>query len=391
MVYVLSKSGKAIMPCSNGKAAKLLRLGKAVVVSRKPFVIRMLYGCSGYIQKVTLGIDTGYKNIGFSAISGKKELISGELELDGKTSARLKERTMYRRGRRNKLWYREPRFNNRTRKDGWLPPSVQRRYDTHIGIVNRIKRLLPVCNVIVEVASFDIQKINNPDIQGEEYQQGNLYNYENKKAFLFVRENGKCQYCKKPFSKGKGARIHHCKHRKDEGADRPENLALLHEKCHKIVHKKNIKFKPGKSFKPNTFMSIIHKRFFGDILNLTRTFGYITKLKRLELGIEKSHMNDAFIIAGGNSQSRSASYMVKQARRCNRAIQLNREGFKPAIRKCKYKFQPMDLVRYKGKEYFVGGVHNKGKYIQLKNGSKPLEANINNVRLIKYANGLIFK
>ena len=80
------------------------------------------------IQDISIGIDSGAKFIGFSAISEKSELISGTVELDTKTSDRLKERAMYRRNRRNRLWYREPRFDNRTKKEGWLPPSVERRY-----------------------------------------------------------------------------------------------------------------------------------------------------------------------------------------------------------------------------------------------------------------------
>ncbi|WP_343054712.1 RRXRR domain-containing protein, partial [Desulfobacter latus] len=42
------------------------------------FTIRLLYGSSGYKQKVKLGIDAGYKTIGFSAVSQKDELVSGE-------------------------------------------------------------------------------------------------------------------------------------------------------------------------------------------------------------------------------------------------------------------------------------------------------------------------
>jgi hypothetical protein len=130
-VFIQNKDGKALMPCSSREARLLLRNKKAVVIKRFPFTIRLVFGSSGYKQKVILGIDSGYENIGFSVVSEKKELISGIIKLDDKTSKRLQERRMYRRNRRNKLWYREPRFLNRTKPEGWLPPSIQRRYDTH--------------------------------------------------------------------------------------------------------------------------------------------------------------------------------------------------------------------------------------------------------------------
>jgi len=130
VVYVLNMRGIPLMPTSQKKANKLLKEKKAKVVKRKPFTIQMLVPTGETRQVVVLGIDSGYKHIGFSATTKKKELISGEVELDMKTKERLETKRMYRRLKRNKLWYRKPRFMNRvsTKKKGWLPPSIQRRY-----------------------------------------------------------------------------------------------------------------------------------------------------------------------------------------------------------------------------------------------------------------------
>jgi hypothetical protein len=288
-VYVLNMRGNPLMPCNPGKAKILLREGKAIVIKRFPFTIQLSVPTGETKQKVTLGIDSGYENIGFSVVSEKKELIAGTVKLDGKTSERLTERRMYRRNRRGRLWHRKPRFLNRSKPKGWLPPSVQRRYDTHLNLISKLKCVLPISEVVIEVANFDIQKIMNPEISGKEYQQGSLYQYQNMRSYLMSREKGKCQLCGKDF-KGQSSHIHHCKQRSEAGSNRAENLAILHKACHKKLHKKGLKLPKPKSYKPNTFMSIIHKRFWEDIEDLQITYGYETFIKRNKKG-EKNETN----------------------------------------------------------------------------------------------------
>ena len=361
-VYILNLRGKPLMPCSPRKAKKLLKEQKAVVVKRFPFTIQLLVPTGETKQKIILGIDSGYGNIGFSVVSKKDELISGTVKLDGRTSERLTERRMYRRNRRNRLWYRKPRFLNRSKKEGWLPPSVQRRYDTHLSLINRIKKILPVSKIIIEVANFDIQKIMNPDISGTDYQKGTMYEYQNMRSYLMAREKGKCQLCGKDF-KGQPSHIHHCKQRNEAGSNRAENLAILHKACHKKLHKKGMKLSKPKSYKPNTFMSIIHKRFWQDVDDLRVTYGYETFIKRNELKLEKSHSTDAFVIAKGAIQNRRKEQIIQQKHINNRVLQLNRKGFAPSIKREKSKVNPEDLFWISGKQYFCKGMFNKGQYI----------------------------
>lgn len=368
-VYVLSIEGEPLMPCKPAKARKLLKSDKAKVIKRFPFVIQLNFECENKVQEVTLGIDTGFGNIGFSAVSKVKELISGTVKLDGKTSERLTERRMYRRNRRNRLWYRKPRFLNRSKPEGWLPPSIQRRYDTHLNLISRMRKIIPISQVIVEVAKFDIQKIMNPAIEGKDYQQGNLYGYQNIRSYLMARENGKCQFCGKNF-KNQPSHIHHCKQRSESGFNRPENLAILHKACHDRLHKQGLKLPKPKSYKPNTFMSIIHKRFRQDVNDLQVTYGYITFVKKNELSLEKSHVNDAFVIAEGTIQERSNTWNIEQKHRHNRAIQLNRKGFKPSVRTSVYKIQPKDLIMVNGQIYSVIGIQNRGAYVKVKDCPK---------------------
>jgi 5-methylcytosine-specific restriction endonuclease McrA len=349
------------MPCSLAKARHLLERRRAKIVNLNPFAIKLTFDCENKVQEVSLGIDTGYRHIGFSAITEVKEIVSGEVELDDKTSKRLTERRMYRGHRRSRLRYRKPRFNNRKTSEGWLPPSIQRRLDTHINMVNKLKELTPVRKVTVEIGAFDIQKLMDPEISGKEYQHGDLYGYNNLKAFLFSRESGKCQLCNKKIVKGEKAHLHHIKPRSETGTDRPSNIALLHENCHDKMHKKKLykKLKGPKEYKAETFMSIMAARL-KKALDCDVTYGYETATKRNLLRIEKSHVNDALVIAGGTNQERCLPYKVEQKRINNRVLQTNRKGFIPSIRKKRHSIQNRDFVWINNKRYLCGGVASRG-------------------------------
>ena len=174
MVYVINKDGQPLMPTTrHGKVRHLLERGKAKVIKRCPFTIQLLYETNHYVQEITLGVDAGSKTIGLSATSERKEYYAGEVELRNDIVNLLSTRRELRRTRRNqKTRYRKPRFQNRKRKDKWLAPSVQQKVDTHILAVQKVKKILPISRIVVEVAAFDIQKIKNPKIEGTGYQQG---------------------------------------------------------------------------------------------------------------------------------------------------------------------------------------------------------------------------
>jgi len=371
VVYVISIEGKPLMPCTPAKSRKLLKAKRAHVVKLYPFTIKLNFICENKVQEVSLGIDSGYGNVGFSAVTPKKEVMSGTLILDGRTSSRLTERRMYRRIKRSKLRYRKPRFLNRgNKKKGWLPPSVQRRYDAHLTLINLAKAILPISKTNIEIGNFDIAKIENPEISGTEYQEGDLYGYQNMRSYLMAREKGLCQVCKKEFTKGSPSHIHHCKERNDGGSDRAENLAILHKKCHENLHKKGLKLSAPKSYKQSAFMSIVNNKFKQDMPDVNITFGYITFVERNKLGIEKTHYNDAFVISGGENQERISPITIRQKHRNNRSLQLSRKGYAPAIRKQRYSIQPKDLIWIDGNKYSVQGICGKGKQVKIENSKK---------------------
>jgi len=393
-VFVLNMRKEPLMPVSSRKARLLLKTGRAVVVRRSPFTIQLKYASGEDKQEISCGVDSGYSHIGFSCVSGRQELIRGEVEVDNLTVKHLIEKSMYRKQRRNKLRYREPRFLNRKINNGWLPPSVDRRYQTHIHLITLLKKLLPISDMIVETASFDIQKLNNPEITNIGYQQGSLYEKSNLRSFILAREKNTCQLCKEGYSKTDHWHKHHIIPRSQGGTDKPDNIALLHEKCHDRLHKEGLyeQLEKNKQYKEATFMNIVKGKFKED-LSCKTVFGYETFVKRNELQLTKSHSNDAFVIAGGSIQNRCFEYLVKQKRRNNRSLQLNRKGSKPSVRRQRYHLQPHDLVQVENKDIVeVIGTHCLGTRVMVLNKkNKKVSILIKNISWFFNNKSLIFK
>jgi 5-methylcytosine-specific restriction endonuclease McrA len=368
LVFVLNKHGNPLMPASPAKARHLLDNGQAVVVRRTPFTIQLLYGSSGYKQGVTLGIDAGYSTVGFSAVAGR-ELIAGELTLRNDIKRLLEKRRAYRRTRRSRKWYREPRFNNRGKK-GWLAPSIKHKLDSHIRLIEKLKKILPITRIIVEVASFDTQKMQNPEISNIEYQQGELQGYE-VREYLLEKFGRKCVYCGKtdvPLE------IEHIVPRSRGGSDRVSNLTTACHECNQTKGNQTaeefgyprIQAEAKKTLKATAFMNIVRSRIV-DILGCDQTFGYITKHGRIELDLPKSHATDAFVIAGGNGRVRSTHQVIaKQVRRQNRSLYkanfLTRGKLKRNTVKEVKGFKRFDKVKYDGTECFIHGLRSRGYF-----------------------------
>ena len=150
MVYVLNKDGHPLMPTErHGKVRRMLRNGEAKVVRRCPFTIQLLYESEDKVQEITLGVDSGSRKIGLSATTDAKVLYEAEVELRNDIVELLATRRELRRSRRNrKTRYRKPRFNNRTRPEKWLAPSVSQKVQTHLTVVDKVCRILPISKIV---------------------------------------------------------------------------------------------------------------------------------------------------------------------------------------------------------------------------------------------------
>ena len=375
MVYVLSKTGQPLMPTENhAKVRILLKQGKAKVVRRCPFTIQLLYSSTNYTQKVTLGVDSGSKHIGLSATTKDKVLFESDVELRNDIVDLLSSRRELRSSRRNrKLRYRKPRFNNRRRSDGWLAPSVKQKVDTHITMIAKVHKILPISNIVVEVASFDIQKIKEPTTNGVDYQQGEQLGFWNVREYVLFRDGHKCQCCHGK-SKDKILNVHHIESRKT-GGDAPNNLITLCETCHTGYHRGTVKLPKaihrGMSFKDATFMGImrwaLYEKLNAIYPDVKLTYGYITKNTRIKNGLPKDHYIDARCISGNpNAISNGDVYYYKKVRCHNRQIHKNtilKGGYRKR-NQAAYEvkgFRLYDNVLWKGQKCFIFGRRSTGR------------------------------
>ena len=134
-VYVINKDGKPLMPCKPSKARKLLRDGKAKVIRRTPFTIKLLWNCESNLQPVIAGMDTGSKTIGCAAVANNNVVYQSEIELRKDVVKKMIQRKTYRRTRRGrKIRHRKIRGQNRgsMRKEGRLAPSVNSKLQSHL-------------------------------------------------------------------------------------------------------------------------------------------------------------------------------------------------------------------------------------------------------------------
>ena len=199
--FVLSKDCAPLMPCHAARARELLGKGKAVVVRLYPFVIRLRHNpVQARVQPTGLKLDPGTTTTGIGIVrvtpQNQAALHLSELTHRGESiHARMGTRAAYRRNRRNrKTRYRPKRFRHRTRKEGWLPPSLQSRVDNVMAWVARYRRWAPITQIVVETVRFDTQLMANPEIAGVEYQQGTLAGYE-VREYLLEKWGRQCAYC----------------------------------------------------------------------------------------------------------------------------------------------------------------------------------------------------
>ena len=445
MVYVLDINGKPLMPTErHGKVRHMLKRGEAIVKTIRPFTIQLTYKTDNHIpQDVILKLDTGSLNLGFSVLTNHKELIAGIVLLLQNMKKRIEDRKGYRKLRRSRLRYRKARWSNRKVEKEWLAPSIQHKLDSTIKFVDKMHKILPITKTIIEVANFDIQKIKNPDISGKEYQEGEQKGFWNLREYILHRDDHKCQNPNCKYKKDNPKfdyiknniplQIHHIVYRTNNKINTPNNLITLCVKCHTNPNHMKGKFldlwqtkKPKiNGFKDATFMNIVRWRIVNILkekyTNVEYTYGYLTKSKRIELKLEKTHYNDAFCLFDEDSnynQTRIEPIIFNQTRRNNRSLEkwydakyidirtneivkanelnngrrtrnknLNGENLRifrgkkiskgrRSIRRQRYFYQPNDLVKYEGKIYTVKGTQNNGSQVVLKEIKKVIRTNL---------------
>jgi hypothetical protein len=459
---ILNSKNEPLFPTNNfGLVRKLLKNNEGKIIKRDPLLTIQLLNdkyVSNFINQnstLSLGIDVGSSKVGFSVISthldihSNFEIIGGELELRNDITDLITDKAMYRRNRRGKKTrYREVRFDNRkNKKEGWLPPSVQHKLNSHLNLIKKITTILPINNIILETADFDIQKIKNPEIKNEEYQKGDTFGFGNVRQYVLARDGYKCQLCQtseaapEHYKKNLIYQTHHIIPESKGGTNKPDNFLTLCTDCHsnsnhasgQILHRMYLdadkgKFPKFKQYKHETFMSIIAENLLQQTIknyptiNVKKTLGYVTKNRRIVdqdrnsvkksiTKIDKTHRTDAFYIAGGSIKTHEPSLTqtnIKIIRRNNRRLDTwhdatyvdNRtgevvKGFALSNgRKTRNKnISSENLRKYRGKKLTKGKIAHRDQRYSIQNGDylKIIKDWSNKKKTFSVKNGEIFK
>ncbi|PSR20497.1 MAG: HNH endonuclease [Sulfobacillus acidophilus] len=368
MVFVLDKHQKPLMPCSEKRARLLLERGRARVVKIAPFTIRLVDRRQedSVLQGLRLKLDPGSKTTGVAialdGAHGTKVVFLGEIVHKVGIKAKLDARRALRRGRRHrKTRYRKPRFQNRARKDGWLPPSLVARINQTLHALTKIRTHAPITDLSVEHVRFDTQKLDNPEISGVEYQQGTLLGYE-VREYLLEKWGRTCVYC---GATDVPLQVEHIIPKLRGGSDRISNLTIACEPCNlqkgqqtaaEFGHP-DIQAQARKPLKDAAFMNATRWRLYAQLqatgVPVEGGSGGRTKKQRIAHGLPKEHYYDALCV-GESTPERFTSFPASvqvwtaKGRGMRQICRTDKQGF-PIRHVSRHKhhfgFQTGDLVQ----------------------------------------------
>ena len=362
-VFLIDTNKQQLNPVTPKQARRLLEKGKAAVHRMYPFTLILktaIYNPT--IKELILKIDPGSKFTGIALLEREDVIWCAELEHRGyQIKDALLSRRQLRSSRRNrKTWYREPRFDNRKRKENWLPPSLEHRILTTETWVKRLMRCAQITELWIEKVKFDMHQMQNPEISGVEYQQGELKGYQ-VREYLLEKWGRECTYCSK---KNVPLQIEHIHPKSKGGSNRVSNLCLACEKCNqkkgnKPVEEflkkkpdllKKIQFKAKKPLLDAAAVNATKNKLVKVLSNLLPTktaTGAQTKYNRTRLKLEKQHWIDAACIGDINN----IKLLTKQPLK----IKCNGHGTRQMCRTDKYGFPARYVPRFKFVKGFQTG------------------------------------
>ncbi len=396
-------------------------MGKAAVYRLKPFTIILKREVNNPViaERTEVKFDPGSKISGIAVVAQGSVIFAMELHHRGqRIKGALYRRAALRRGRRNrKTRYRAPRFNNRARPKGWLPPSLQSRVDNCVSWMRKLMRFVPVTECHVETVRFDTQRLENPEISGIEYQQGTLMGYEIR-GYLLEKWGRKCAYCDE---KGVPLEVEHVVP-PPRGSNRVSNLTLACRSCNEKKGNKSIeeflKRKPDrlqriksqlrKPLKDVAAVNATRNAIYGAL----KSFGVPTsmwssgrtKLNRVRQGYEKSHWIDAACVGESGAQVSIAGVKPLEIRAmgrgCRQVRMTDKYGFprgKAGRVKRVFGFSTGDRARLalpKGKyagtwEGAIAGIRERG-YHDIRCGRLKIKARHCNFKLLQRADGYAY-
>ena len=314
-IPVLDEDGTPLAPTRPSRARRWLETGKAVKCwTRGRFAVKLLNKQADQcvIPEITLNIDPGTRKTGITITietqEGAKVVSANELHHRGhKISKAMTARRAHRTNRRGRLRRRPARFHNRTRKPGWLPPSLKSILANILTNVRHLRNLFPVSRIIIETCKFDPRLMQDPDIAGKEYQQSERSKMQ-VREYILQRDKRTCQYCGQ--TKGK-LETDHIVPRSQNGPYRTSNLVTTCSKCNQAKGNKrleeflkddparlrSIKAQLKKTLSSATHMNqlipLVLKGLKAVGIRFQETDAISTAYTRKRLGVSKTHANDA--------------------------------------------------------------------------------------------------
>lgn len=371
-VFVLDTNKHPLNPIHPGYARLLLTQGKAAVLKRSPFTIVLKAPVDQpVLEPLRIKIDPGSKTTGLALVNDTtgEVVFAAELTHRGQaiTEALNARRTVRRNRRQRKTRYRKPRFSNRRRKKGWLPPSLKSRIENVLTWVKRLMRLCPITAISQELVRFDLQAFENPEITGIEYQQGTLAGYETRE-YLLEKWDRKCAYC---GQENVPLQVEHIHCRAKGGSNRIANLTLACEACNMAKGTQDIAVflatKPDvlktilahckaplrDAAAVNTTRWALYERLQAVGLPVEVGTGGRTKFNRVTRGLEKTHWLDAACVGASTPETLQIQRVVPfciaaQGHGKRRIRNVNALGFpcsKPKGAKKVKGFQTGDMIR----------------------------------------------
>jgi 5-methylcytosine-specific restriction endonuclease McrA len=314
-VFVLDTERRPLNPVHPGKARHLLTSGKAAVFRRYPFTV-ILKGTApdAQLEPLRVKIDPGSRTTGLAVMNDAKGQVVWAAELahrGHRVHEAILARRAIRRGRRQRnTRYRPARFNNRRRREGWLPPSLESRISNVLTWVVRLRRYAPLDAVSQEVVKFDTQLMEHPELSGVEYQRGELWGYE-VREYLLEKFGRTCAYC---GTTDVPLQVEHIVPKTRGGSNRVSNLALACEPCNtakgtrtasEFGHPEvqaNARQPLRDAAAVNAIRWVLYRRLQATGLPVEMSTGGRTKWNRTVRGLPKGHWIDAACVGASTPE-----------------------------------------------------------------------------------------
>ena len=440
-VAVLSSTGRKLMPTSNYRARKLLKSKRAVIECYRPFfTIRLTDREEGNTQPIEYACDTGYQHVGVSIKSEKHEFVHAQYDMLSDETERHNDCRKCRRTRRNRLRYRKPRFDNRSKKNKEMAPSLRHRKENQIRLFESFCKVMPITSAAFEMGKFDTQLLQaiadkKPLPKGKDYQRGSKYLYQTEREAVFGRDHYTCQVCGKSVKDGVILHTHHIGFWKGYRSNRISNLLTVCEHCHTAKN-----HQPGgklwglepksTNLAPATYMSTVRWAMYRDLvlthpeLDIYFQYGAKTAVTRKSLHLAKTHANDAYCVGSLHPRHRSTELVYQKKRRNNRILakfydakyidirdgekksgsalscgRTNRResrrsdknqriyrgkkcsSGRTSVRKKRYSYQPGDAILFRSQRFTVNGAHCNGTRVILNTGKSVKMADLTCIKM----------